>query len=230
MSTYPVHELFASWQGEGIHTGTPAFFVRLYGCPLHCPWCDAAGTWHPEHVPHRLERHSAARLAGLARESGRELVVVTGGEPCIHDLNDLAYALRFEGLRAHLETSGAYPIRGEWDSICVSPKWNVKPLPANLERATEWKLIVEDASSIREWWRVLEPHHRGQPVWLQVEWSQRGDRATWDSIYTWSAQHPRTFRLGYQMHKVWGANELTDARDPRSAAPVPLGGDPSRGY
>jgi 7-carboxy-7-deazaguanine synthase len=231
MPNYPIYETFASYQGEGTHTGVAAFFIRTFGCPIQCPWCDAAGTWHPDHIPERIERLDAQQLTQLARESGRELVIVTGGEPCVHDLGDLTYHLRLAGLKTHLETSGAYPIRGEWDSIAISPKWNVKPMAQNLERASEWKIIVEDEHSIREWWTVLERHHRGQPVWLQIEWSQVRNARAWDSIYTWIAQHCRYFRIGYQMHKVWGCGDrLVDARDPRSVPPVPLGGDPSRGY
>ena len=65
---YPVHETFHSWQGEGDHSGKSAFFVRLYGCPVHCPWCDSAGTWHPDYVPEKVDRIDAAMIADAARQ------------------------------------------------------------------------------------------------------------------------------------------------------------------
>jgi organic radical activating enzyme len=224
---YPVHEVFNSFQGEGQFSGTPAFFIRLFGCPIQCPWCDAAGTWHPEYIPKTIERQSAFELANLARESMSQTCIITGGEPCIHDLTDLAYALRTNSLKTHLETSGAYPIKGELDWITVSPKWAAKPMSQNLERANEWKIIVEDEHSIDEWWRILEPVHSSQIIWLHPEWSARQNPRVWASIYKWSRQIQG--RIGLQAHKYWG-DVLVDTLDSRSQAAVPLGGDVNRGF
>ncbi len=226
---YPVHEVFDSFQGEGAFSGTPAFFIRLFGCPVQCPWCDAAGTWHPKFVPENIWRRSGADLAMLAEESGREYCIITGGEPCIHDLTELCYSLRYISMKSHLETSGAFPIKGEPDWITVSPKWAAKPMPQNLERSNEWKIIVEDEYSIDEWWKVLQPHHTSQPVWLQVEWSQRQNPKVWESIYAWT-RRIQNGRVGLQAHKHWGAGQLVDTADARSREPVPLGGDDARGF
>ena len=106
----PVHEQFHSWQGEGAHLGRAAYFVRLFGCPIHCPWCDSAGTWHPDQVPSHVEKLAVERIAESAKLSGASFCVVTGGEPCIHDLVPLTDALRSVGLSSHLETSGAFEI------------------------------------------------------------------------------------------------------------------------
>src|SRR5690606_10755697 len=51
---YPVHEQFHTWQGEGVHMGRSAYFIRTFGCPVKCPWCDSAGTWHPDHIPAKV--------------------------------------------------------------------------------------------------------------------------------------------------------------------------------
>ena len=91
MEGYPVYERFHSWQGEGLHWGKSAFFIRLHGCPVHCPWCDSAGTWHPDHKPESVDRMNPDELADEAFMACPEIVVITGGEPAIHNLQNLAY-------------------------------------------------------------------------------------------------------------------------------------------
>ena len=93
MTGLPVYERFHSWQGEGVHLGKSAFFIRLHGCPIHCSWCDSAGTWHPDHRPESVDHMDPQELADEAFLSCPEIVVITGGEPAIHDLQDLAYQL-----------------------------------------------------------------------------------------------------------------------------------------
>ena len=63
MRPLPIHERFFTWQGEGVHTGRSAYFIRLQGCPVKCPWCDSAGTWHPDWVPKDVEKISPKTLA-----------------------------------------------------------------------------------------------------------------------------------------------------------------------
>src|SRR4051812_7583345 len=133
----PIYETFYAWQGEGCHMGRAAFFIRTFGCPVKCPWCDSAGTWHPDWVPDKIERFSAGELADRAVAHRAEFAVITGGEPTIHDLTELTTTLRRRGLPTHLETSGSFPIKGDFDWITVSPKWAKLPLPENLRRANE---------------------------------------------------------------------------------------------
>jgi organic radical activating enzyme len=73
----PVHEQFYSFQGEGCHAGRAAYFIRLFGCPVHCPWCDSAGTWHPDFTPKHIERLEVATLAAAAAASAAEFTVIT---------------------------------------------------------------------------------------------------------------------------------------------------------
>ncbi|MGE9296349.1 MAG: 7-carboxy-7-deazaguanine synthase QueE, partial [Puniceicoccales bacterium] len=120
--TYPIVEYFASFQGEGLHGGRSAFFIRTYGCPVKCPWCDSANTWHPDHRPEHIERFTVAQLTELAATARPDFVVITGGEPTVHDLRPLTDSLHAAGLRVHLETSGAFPLKGDFDWVTVSPK------------------------------------------------------------------------------------------------------------
>lgn len=223
----PVHECFYSWQGEGEHLGRAAYFVRLFGCPVHCPWCDSAGTWHPDFVPKDVERLMPVEIAERAAASGAEFVVVTGGEPAIHDLRALTREIANRGIARHLETSGGFEIRGDFDWITLSPKWQKMPLESCLAAASEFKLIVEDAESITRWMTVVGEHFsKVKSVWLHPEWSQRTDAAVLRSITNWVKEHGDPFRAGYQMHKLFDADLL----DPNSRESAPLGGDQSKGY
>ena len=223
--TYPVNETFLSWQGEGVHLGRKAFFIRLQGCPVRCSWCDAASTWHPAHVPKDVRKASAVELAEEAAASRPEFVVLTGGEPCVHDLGPLVAALAERGLPAHLETCGAFPLPKGLAWVTVSPKWAKPPKPEVVAAADELKVIVEDPESLGKWEAALGGW--GCPVvWLHPEWSQRANpqvlRAITDAVKARGAP----FRAGWQVHKPYAADVL----DPRSRPPAPLGGDPARGF
>lgn len=225
---YPVHERFYSWQGEGVHAGRAAFFIRLYGCPVKCPWCDSAGTWHPNYVPKDVLRLSADQLAEEAEKSGAPMIVITGGEPTIHDMTELCDALHAIPSRPtiHLETMGGFPIKGAFDWITLSPKWNRLPLESSFLRASEIKVIVEGATSLWEWFAYLLPHVKeGHVVWLHPEWSKRNSPEVLRAITEAVKAKPRLFRAGYQMHKLFQA----DSADSRSAPLVPLGGNPTLG-
>lgn len=205
---FAVFESFRSWQGEGAHAGRAAFFVRLFGCPIRCEWCDSAGTWggDADGVPASVERISADALAERAAAARPDFVVVTGGEPAIRDLSPLCDALHARGLRVHLETSGAFPIRGNFDWITVSPKAKRPPLAENWERASELKLIVSSPEDIPFWAERIsrECVPAEAPVWLHPEWSRRGDTAVLSAISEWVVSHGFPFRAGWQLHKLFG--------------------------
>ena len=222
MSALPVYERFHSWQGEGVHLGKSAFFIRLHGCPVHCPWCDSAGTWHPDHLPEKVDRIEPDTLAEDAFSSGCEIVVITGGEPAIHNLHDLAYQLRNRNLPVHLETCGAYPIRGEMDWITLSPKWNAMPLNECLEQADEFKLIIEEMDSIEKWTDALPISLNGAPTWLHPEWSKAKDPEILHSINDWVKEHGSPFRAGFQLHKLYQVDEADErSRSPASLSHLP---------
>jgi organic radical activating enzyme len=212
MIKYPVHERFFSWQGEGVHMGRSAFFVRLFGCPVHCPWCDSAGTWHPDHIPAKINKMGSHELVAEISEANPEFVVITGGEPAIHDLNELTKMIHQEGYRIHLETSGAFPIRGDFDWITVSPKALKHPILENISLADEIKIIVEDEKSLTFWWDMIQELCKANHVWLHPEWSKRQDPVILSLITQWIKSNGTPFRAGYQLHKLYNADEL----DPRS--------------
>jgi organic radical activating enzyme len=224
VSELPIYERFHSWQGEGLHLGKSAFFIRLHGCPVHCPWCDSAGTWHPEHKPDNIDRMSPLDLADEAFSSGCEIVVITGGEPAIHNLHDLAYELRIRNLPIHIETCGAFPILGEMDWITISPKNLALPIEENLALADEFKIIVEDETSIQHWTNKIDFAQIGVPTWLHPEWSCSKDESVLSSITNWIKDRGAPFRAGFQMHKLFQA----DKKDKRSKPEAALCSEPQK--
>ena len=196
-TTYPVMEAFATVQGEGAHTGTPSWFIRLGGCDVGCVWCDVKESWDADAHP----RQSVEELVAAAADSGRKTVVVTGGEPAMYDLTPLSEALRAAGLQAHIETSGAHPLTGTWDWITLSPKKfkacreDVYPL------ADELKAVVYHRSDM-DWAAEHAEHVREDcALFLQPEWDRRDDATFW--ILSWIAARPG-WRISLQTHKYIG--------------------------
>ena len=232
--TYAVHERFATFQGEGVHMGRPAFFLRTYGCPVHCPWCDSAGTWHPKFVPKGIERMSALEVLEEVREAGMSILVVTGGEPTMFDLRPLIdeahHRVDVDRVAVHLETSGAFPIRGKLDWITLSPKKWKLPLEVNIQMADEFKIIVETPSDIDFYTKLLcaarSDFDVTMPIWLHPEWSQRENKDVLKAISEMVKIGGGMYRAGWQVHKLYKVDTL----DSRSAVPVPLGGDPAKGF
>ena len=207
MNELPVYERFHSWQGEGDHMGKSAFFIRLYGCPVHCPWCDSAGTWHSEYRPESIQRISSPDLADEAFLACPEIVVITGGEPAIHDLCGLSYQLRSRNLPVHLETCGAYPISGEMDWVTISPKWSAPPIPETLELADEYKIIVESEGCISKWNNSLSLKSMHKSVWIHPEWSKSTNRKVLQAINDWVKENGSPFRAGFQLHKLYQVDQ-----------------------
>ena len=196
-TTYPVMEAFATVQGEGAHTGTPSWFIRLGGCDVGCVWCDVKESWDAD----AHSRHSVEELVAAAADSGRKTVVVTGGEPAMYDLTPLSEALRAAGLQAHIETSGAHPLTGTWDWVTLSPKKfkacreDVYPL------ADELKAVVYHRSDM-DWAAEHAEHVREDcALFLQPEWDRSDDATFW--ILSWIAARPG-WRISLQTHKYIG--------------------------
>jgi 7-carboxy-7-deazaguanine synthase len=227
---YPVHEVFHTFQGEGMHMGRRAFFIRLFGCPVQCPWCDSAGTWHKDYIPKHIVRNTARELTDMAEQSGADIVVITGGEPTIHDLSRLTGELHIVNKLVHLETSGAFPLTGSFDHITLSPKRWKLPLPEVIHKAREFKFIIERPEDIAFYWELIAPHypenrHGPVDIWLHPEWSQRDNVEVLGAICE-AVKGSSTFRAGWQLHKFY----RVDLKDQRSQPAAPLGGDPTRGY
>ena len=156
-------------------------------------------------------------------------MVITGGEPILYDLAPLTTALKNEGRRVHLETSGIAPLRGQIDWLTLSPKPDgVPPLPEIVALADEIKIIVHHKKDILTGLNSVRGHREDAVIWLHPEWSKARDRdADVLNAITETVKADPRVRAGYQMHKLYRADEQ-DSRSDRTL--VPLGGNPSLGY
>ena len=115
-----INELFYSLQGEGSLAGVPSIFIRLAGCPLRCTWCDTKYAWDPAEG----QEMSSQQVLEAIGEYPTRYVVITGGEPMVHEgVSELAAAILEKGYHLTIETAGIRFIDGlEADLMSISPK------------------------------------------------------------------------------------------------------------
>lgn len=194
MVNFPVVETFHSIQGEGAWAGVNAFFIRLAGCDVGCPWCDTKESWNRDRHP----QLSVAELTEAAFAANPTIVVVTGGEPTMHDLNPLTSALHSAGLRVHLETSGAHPLSGDFDWITLSPKQFKAPLSSIYDRVAELKIVVKESIDFK-WAEEQAAKIPSETLqYLQPEWKTH--LSSQALIFEYILQHPQ-WRMSLQTHK-----------------------------
>ena len=189
----PLMEAFYTLQGEGYHKGGAAYFIRIGGCDVGCHWCDVKESWNAElHPPTPIK----TIVDGAKKHS--DTVVVTGGEPLMWPMDPLTSALHKKGIQVHIETSGAYPLTGDWDWFCLSPKKNKLPLKEAYDRADELKVIVynnDDFKFAEEQAEKVKPTCK---LFLQPEWSRRDKMMPLMVDYV--LQHPK-WKVSLQTHK-----------------------------
>lgn len=164
----PLMEAFYTIQGEGYHKGSAAFFVRIGGCDVGCHWCDVKESWDANlHPPTYVED-----IVKQAKQHA-DVVVVTGGEPLMWNMQPLTDALQAAGLKTHIETSGAYPLTGNWNWVCLSPKKRMLPKEEIYSQADELKVIVYNKNDLQ--FAEDQARHISDSckLYLQPEWSRR---------------------------------------------------------
>lgn len=171
MQQLPIMEQFYTLQGEGLHQGKAAYFIRLGGCDVGCVWCDVKDSWD-------ADKHPKYPIASIVKEAAQHpgrLAVITGGEPLMHDLTALTQALQAAGFATHIETSGAHPLSGHWNWICLSPKKFKAPLPAILPLANELKVVVFNKSDFAWAEKYAAQVSPNCKLYLQPEWDKAAE-------------------------------------------------------
>ena len=189
----PLMEEFYTIQGEGFHTGTAAYFIRIGGCDVGCHWCDVKESWDANiHPPTAIDDivKNAKKYANT--------VVVTGGEPLTWDMNPLTTLLKSKELKVHIETSGCYEVTGEWDWFCLSPKKNKLPVKSAYDQADELKVIIHNKHDFIFAEEQAAKTNKNPILFLQPEWSKREEMTP--LIVDYVMQNPQ-WKVSLQTHK-----------------------------
>jgi len=193
-ASFPVMESFYSIQGEGTHSGKPSYFIRLAGCDVNCDWCDVKDSWDIDSSQYK----SIDEITNEIKKFSTDLVIITGGEPLMHNLTDLTSALKKLGKKIHIETSGTHPVSGYFDWICFSPKKFKKPLDDFFKMSNELKIIISKDSDFR-WAEYLLRQIKNKPeLILQAEWSK--SEIINPKILDYIKLNPK-WRISLQTHK-----------------------------
>jgi organic radical activating enzyme len=189
----PLMEEFYTIQGEGYHTGTAAYFIRIGGCDVGCHWCDVKESWNAAiHPPTGVD------LIVANASKYAETVVVTGGEPLMWDMGLLTSMLKANNRKVHIETSGAYPLSGNWDWICLSPKKNKLPTQTVYDNAHELKVIIHNKHDFIFAEEQAELVNDDAILFLQPEWSKKEEMTP--LIVDYVMNNPK-WRVSLQTHK-----------------------------
>lgn len=189
----PLMEEFYTIQGEGNHTGRAAYFIRVGGCDVGCHWCDVKESWNALlHPP----THADIIVENAARYTNT--VVVTGGEPLMWNMVPLTSRLKAQGLSVHIETSGAYPLSGTWDWICLSPKKTKLPTTEVYAYAHELKMIIHNRHDFIFAEEQADKVNSNAVLFLQPEWSRKEEMTP--LIVDYVMANPK-WRISLQTHK-----------------------------
>ena len=189
----PLMEEFYTIQGEGYHTGKAAYFIRVGGCDVGCHWCDVKESWNAELHPPTL----ANTIVEHAKKYS-DTVVITGGEPLMWSMDYLTKKLQQNGIKTHIETSGAYSFSGIWDWFCLSPKKTKLPLKEVYKEADELKIIIFNKSDFKFAEEQAAKVGSNCEIFLQPEWSKK-EKMT-ELIVDYVMKNPK-WKISLQTHK-----------------------------
>ena len=189
----PLMEAFYTIQGEGHHSGKAAYFIRVGGCDVGCHWCDVKESWNPK-------IHPPTDIQTIIKDAHQysDTIVITGGEPLTWDMTKLTNGLKDKGMTIHIETSGAYPMTGVWDWICLSPKKIKLPQPEIYKRADELKVIIFNKHDFKFAEQQAQKLESEAILYLQPEWSVR--EKMMPLIVDYVMKNPK-WKISLQTHK-----------------------------
>jgi 7-carboxy-7-deazaguanine synthase len=226
---YPISEIFTSWQGEGLYSGTRMTFIRFAGCNVGKPiagaksfdlqlnqskdygtipiWQEECTSWDGRKflcdTDFRVkERLTAKEIINLVPKDV-EHIVLTGGEPLIHGLHPLVYSAYNKVI--HIETSGTRPMPSSeiWDKVWVTVSPKKDCLMEMAMRANEIKLLVDDKFDEQKAEALASYVHKDCVVWLSsINDVNSLDKANMDKCKEIAERHP-TWRITQQSHKIW---------------------------
>lgn len=202
LQTLPVMEAFYTLQGEGMYQGKAAYFIRLGGCDVGCFWCDVKESWdtafHSQKTIDNIIRDAITEIGEQSLINSKPIFVITGGEPLLHNLDELTGKLQALDFKTHVETSGSSPLSGSFDWICLSPKKFKKPLPEIFNAANELKVVVYNKSDFKWAEENAAQVFANCKLYLQPEWSKANEMTP--LIIEYIKANPK-WQLSLQVHK-----------------------------
>lgn len=190
----PVMEEFYSIQGEGANSGKASYFIRLAGCDVQCFWCDVKDSWDINDDQFK----TVDQLVENVMEAGANFVVITGGEPAMHELDELTSKLKENGIEIAIETSGNQKLKGQFDWICLSPKKFSLPVEEVYKQAQELKVVVYNNHDLIWAEELAQKVSSKCELYLQPEWSN--EKEVLPLIINKVKENPK-WKISLQTHK-----------------------------
>jgi 7-carboxy-7-deazaguanine synthase (Cx14CxxC type) len=209
--SYAVKEIFLTLQGEGVHAGRRAVFLRFSGCNLWtgreadratavCQFCDTDFVGMDGENGGRYEAEDlAAKVAALWGDgTENRYVVITGGEPMLQVDDDIVDALHAQGFQIAIESNGTIKVHPGIDWVCISPKAGSEVIQhSGDELKLVWPQPASDVDAMEQWQFghfLIQPMDSGDAA-LNV--------ANIDAATRFVMERPK-WRLSLQNHKVLG--------------------------
>lgn len=207
-------EVFLSIQGESTDTGLPCIFVRLYGCPIGCVYCD-----QPQTSANKHKASIETIMNRVKKYRGVKRVCITGGEPLIYknDLMPLVWELQYEGYKVSIETSGCLPIedflRRDWKYImdvkCPSSGVVEKNIYENLLKLhskDEVVFVIADKKDYEFMKSVLQKYPTQAHILLSPMFNKEGKNVIGKELVGWLLYDRLDYRIQIQLHKILGVS------------------------
>ena len=206
-------EVFCSIQGESSDSGLPCIFIRLYGCPVGCSYCD-----QPQ-KPEQRKRISIENIINQVNKfKGVKNVCITGGEPLIYqETIPIAWELMHLGYKVSIETSGCVPIEDlgyrrsykyvmdiKCPSSGVSDR-NILTNLGNLMPHDEVKFVIADEEDYKFAKRILRSYPTSAKILFSPMFDDKGKPMIGQKLIDWLLEDRFYYaRVQIQMHKCIG--------------------------
>lgn len=204
-------EVFLSIQGESTDTGLPCIFVRLYGCPIGCVYCD-----QPQTLENKHKASIGTIVDRVKKYKGVKRVCITGGEPLIYteDLMPLVWELQYEDYQVSIETSGCLPLpdwgsRRDWKYImdvkCPSSgviKKNIYENLLRLHTKDEVVFVIADRNDYDFMKDILKKFPTQAHILLSPMFNKENKNVIGKELVEWLLEDRLDYRIQIQLHKI----------------------------
>lgn len=185
-----INEIFYSVQGEGLHAGRPAHFIRFSGCNLHCPFCD---TKHEEGVM-MTDEEILEKI-----NFGSNMVILTGGEPTLFIDEQFIRKLNNLGKYVCIETNGTHELPKGKFFVTLSPKFEfVSKAELKVKRASELKVVWNGKNNMYKYSDIVAKHRFIQPCDTQ---DKEKNAQIMQEVVEYVKEHPE-WRVSVQTQKI----------------------------